>query len=140
MRPSWHLDVKWLSALAAVFLLFAASVSYTLYLLTEHDTATGAFTAIAVGLVEENFDSEEFERIRAEAAASPGTEYTIPGVNITVTGSELAYLTPTEALELVIGRAADTLYFEGADAAQALFQDEATGDPASDPAARGWCS
>ena len=41
MRPSWHLDAKWLSALATVFLLFAASISYTLHRLTDHDTASG---------------------------------------------------------------------------------------------------
>ena len=63
MRPSWHLYAKWLSALAAVFLVFAASISYTLFRLTEHDTATAAFTAIAVSVLEDNVDTEEFQQI-----------------------------------------------------------------------------
>ena len=90
MRPSWHLDAKWLAALAAVALVFAACVSYTLYRLTAHDTATGAFTAIAVSMLEDKVDSGEWERIRAEAAANPETEYYVPGVNVTVSGAEIA--------------------------------------------------
>jgi len=124
MRPSWQLYAKWLSALAAVFLVFAASVSYTLYRLTEHDTATGAFTAIAVSLLEDKVDTEEFQQIMNEAAANPDAEYTLPGVNVSVTGQELADRTPTEALDLVVSRTADTLYYEGADSAQPLFSEE----------------
>ena len=127
MRPSWHLYAKWLSALAAVFLVFAASISYTLYRLTEHDTATAAFTAIAVSMLEDNVDTEEFQQIVNEAAANPDAEYTLPGVNVTVTGQEIADLTPTEALEFVVSRTADTLYYEGADSAQPLFSEEPGG-------------
>jgi hypothetical protein len=124
MKPSWHPHAKWLSALAAVLLVFAASASYTLYRLTEHDTATGAFTAIAVSLLEDRVDTEEFQQVMNEAAANPDAEYTLPGVNVTVTGQELADRTPTEALNLVVSRTADTLYYEGADSAQPLFSEE----------------
>lgn len=115
MRPSWHVDAKWLAALAAVFLVLAASAVYTAYRLTEHDTATGAFTAIAVSLLEERVDAGEWERIRAEAEANPEAEYYVPGVNVTLTGAEIARSTLPQALELVMSRVADKLYYEGSE-------------------------
>jgi hypothetical protein len=43
---------------------------------------------------------------------------------VTVTGAEIAQSTLPEALELVMGRVADTLYYEGSDAATPLFAEE----------------
>jgi len=127
VRHSWWQGAKWAAGILFVLCAAAASISYTLYRLTEHDTATGAFTAIAVSVLEDDVDTEEFQQIMNEAAANPDAEYTLPGVNVTVTGQEIADLTPTEALELVVSRTADTLYYEGADSAQPLFSEEPGG-------------
>ena len=129
MRPRWHGDIKWVAAILAVICLLAASLLYDAFRLTTHDVATGAFTAVVAGFMDDK-DSEDYLRVQEEAQANPEAEVQMPGVDLTVKGSEIADLSQAEATRLVIGRVANILYYEGPQAVEDLFPQEDPKTPA----------
>ncbi len=123
MRRSWKVDAKWLFGLACVAAVIAAGGLYSASKLTEHDPATGIFTGVMATLVKEDDASDGFEELQALAAASPDQEFTIEGATLPVRGHEIAGLSYDEAVNLVVGRIAETLYTEGPEAVELYFQD-----------------
>ena len=133
MRPYWHLDAKWLAALACLAAIVVASGLYSFSKLTERDAATGIFTGIMTSFAKEGDGEEAFTELQAVAAASPDEEFTIEGVTLPVKGGELAGLTYDEAVELVVGRIASTLYTDGPDAVEQYFAGTPEAGPEEGP-------
>jgi hypothetical protein len=121
MGSSWRIDAKWLFGLICLSAIIVAAVLYSASKLTERDAATGLFSGVMTTFAKEGEGSEEFGEIQAQAAASPDEEFTIEGVTLPVKGSEIAGLSYDEAVDLVVGRIAQTLYTDGPDAVEQYF-------------------
>ncbi len=129
MRPYWQLDAKWLAALACLAAIVVASCLYSLSKLTDRDAATGIFTGIMTSFAKEGDGEEAFEELQAVAATSPDEEFTIEGATLPIKGRELVGLSYDEAVELVVGRIAGTLYSEGPGAVEQYFEDTPAAGP-----------
>ncbi len=121
MGSSWRIDAKWLFGLICLSTIIVAGVLYSASKLTERDVATGIFSGVMTTFAKEGEGSEEFGEIQAQAAASPDEEFTIEGITLPVKGSEIAGLSYDEAVDLVVGRIAQTLYTDGPDAVEQYF-------------------
>ena len=130
MRRSWKVDAKWLFGLACVAAVIAAGGLYSASKLTEHDPATGIFTGVMASFAKEDDASDGFEELQALAAASPDQEFTIEGATLPVRGHEIVGLSYDAAVDLVVGRIAETLYTEGPEAVEQYFQDAPGADSA----------
>lgn len=128
MRPSWQVDLKWLTGLACLACIALASIVYSVGKLTEQEPATGIFTGVVATFAKEGGEAEDFAEIQAQAAANPDEDFTIGDITLPVKGSEIADLSYDEAIDLVIGRIADILYTEGPDAVEQYFADPSEPD------------
>ncbi len=137
MGSSWRIDAKWLFGLICLASIIVAGVLYSASKLTERDVATGVFSGVMTTFAKEGEGSEEFGEIQALAAASPDEEFTIEGITLPVKGSEIADLSYDEAVDLVVGRIAQTLYTDGPESVEQFFA--AASGPSSEeaPAAEG---
>ena len=122
MRSSWRIGAKWLFGLICLATIIGAGVLYSASKLTERDAATGIFSGVLTTFAEDGEGFDEFEEIQAQAAASPDEEFTIEGLTLPVKGSEFAGLSYDEAVELVVGRIAQTLYTDGPESVDQFFQ------------------
>ena len=137
MGSSWRIDAKWLFGLICLSAIIVAAVLYSASKLTERDPATGIFTGVMAALAKESAASEEFEALQALAAANPDQEFTIEGITLPVKGSELAGLSYDEAVDLVVGRTAETLYANGPGSVEQFFDDAAVAGSEEEAAAEG---
>lgn len=128
MRPNWQVDLKWLAGLACLVCILLASTAYSFSKLTEEEPATGIFTGIVATFAMEGSEPEDFAEIQAQAAANPDDDFTIGDITLPVKGREVAGLSYDEAVDLVIGRIAETLYAEGPDAVEQYFADSSDPD------------
>ena len=135
MGCSWRIDAKWLFGLICLSAIIVAAVLYSASKLTERDVATGISSGVMTTFAKDGEGSEEFGEIQAQAAASPDEEFTIEGITLPVKGSEIAGLSYDEAVDLVVGRIAQTLYTDGPDAVEPFFNDTSVAD--SEEASRG---
>ncbi len=121
MGSSWRIDAKWLFGLICLSAIIVAAVLYSASKLTERDVATGVFSGVMTTFAKEGEGSEDFGEIQALAAASPDEEFTIEGITLPVKGSEIADLSYDEAVDLVVGRIAQTLYTDGPESVEQFF-------------------
>ena len=135
MGSSRRIDAKWLFGLICLSAIVVAAVLYSASKLTERDVATGISSGVMITFAKDGEGSEEFGEIQAQAAASPDEEFTIEGITLPVKGSEIAGLSYDEAVDLVVGRIAQTLYTDGPDAVEPFFNDTSVAD--SEEASRG---
>lgn len=136
MGSSWRIDAKWLFGLICLSAIIVAGVLYSASKLTERDPATGIFTGIMAALAKESDASEGFEELQALAAANPDQEFTIEGVTLPIKGSDLAGLSYDEAVDLVVGRTAETLYANGPGSVEQFFDDAPRPAPKKQPQPR----
>ncbi|MCH8962226.1 MAG: high-potential iron-sulfur protein [Bacteroidetes bacterium] len=128
MGSSRRIDAKWLFGLICLSAVIVAAVLYSASKLTERDAATGLFSGVMTSLAMEDNGAEGFEELQALAAANPDEEFTIEGATLPVKGSEIAGLSYDEAVDLVVGRIAQTLYTDGPDAVEQFFADTPAAD------------
>jgi hypothetical protein len=128
MGSSRRIDAKWLFGLICLSAIIVAAVLYSASKLTERDVATGIFSGVMTTFAKDGEGSEEFGEIQAQAAASPDEEFTIEGITLPVKGSEIAGLSYDEAVDLVVGRIAQTLYTDGPDSVEQFFNDTSVAD------------
>lgn len=128
MGSSWRIDAKWLFGLICLSAIIVAAVLYSASKLTEGDVATGLFSGVMTSLAKEDDGAEGFEELQALAAANPDEEFTIEGATLPVKGSEIAGLSYDEAVDLVVGRIAQTLYTDGSEAVEQFFADTPAAD------------
>ncbi len=128
MGSSRRIDAKWLFGLICLSAIIVAAVLYSASRLTERDVATGIFSGVMTTFAKDGEGSEEFGEIQAQAAASPDEEFTIEGITLPVKGSEIAGLSYDEAVDLVVGRIAQTLYTDGPDSVEQFFNDTSVAD------------
>jgi hypothetical protein len=130
MKPNWRVDLKWVFGLLCLLSVFVASLLYSVSTLTNEETSTGLFTAAVGGLAASQLDDGEWETIRAAAATQPDETYLIPGIDLKVSGAEIAGLTKDEAVLLVARQIAEISYAEGPEAAEDLLslEDEDGGE------------
>lgn len=121
MKPNWRVDSKWVFGLLCLVSVFVASLLYSVRTLTNEETATGLFTATVGGFAANQIEDSEWEAIQSEAAAQPNETYLIPGIDLEVTGAEIADLSKDEAVLLVARRVAEINYADGSDAAENLL-------------------
>lgn len=121
MGSSWRIDAKWLFGLICLSAIIVAAVLYSASKLTERDVATGVFSGVMTTFAKDGEGSEEFGEVQAQAAASPDEEFTIEGITLPVKGSEIAGLSYDEAVDLVVGRIAQTLYTDGPESVEQFF-------------------
>lgn len=128
MRHSWRPDAKWVVAIVFVLCAAAASITYSLYLLTAHEPASGAASSTINALAEEMVDDELFAELQAAAQSSPEAEVQVNEFILPLMGKEIADLTREEMLEKASTRLADIIYFEGVEAGEAYFRDLPSGE------------
>ncbi|MEE8369420.1 MAG: hypothetical protein V3S00_01475 [Dehalococcoidia bacterium] len=128
MRPNWQVDLKWLAGLACLVCILLASTAYSFSKLTEEEPATGIFTGIVATFAMEGSEPEDFAEIQAQAAANPDDDFTIGDITLPVAGREIASLSYEEAVDLVVGRIAETLYADGPAAVEQYFADSVEND------------
>ncbi len=128
MGSSRRIDAKWLFGLICLSAVIVAAVLYSASKLTERDAATGLFSGVMTSLAKEDNGAEGFEELQALATANPDEEFTIEGATLPVKGSELSGLSCDEAVDLVVGRIAQTLYTDGPDAVEQFFADTPAAD------------
>ncbi len=137
MGSSWRIDAKWLFGLICLSAIIVAAVLYSASKLTERNAATGLFSSVMTSLAKEGEGSEGFEELQALAAANPDEEFTIEGATLPTKGSELIGLSYDEAVELVVGRIAETLYTDGPEAVEPFFADTPAADSEETSAGEG---
>ncbi|KKK88571.1 hypothetical protein LCGC14_2741780, partial [marine sediment metagenome] len=137
MGRSWRIDAKWLFGLICLSAIIVAAVLYSASKLTERDVATGVFSGVMTTFAKDGEGSEEFGEIQALAAASPDGEFTIEGITLPVKGSEIAGLSYDEAVDLVVGRIAQTLYTDGPESVEQYFAATPAAGSEEAPAAEG---
>jgi hypothetical protein len=73
-RPYWHVDLKWVFGLLALFTLAASLLLFNLTALTERDRATTLTATVVAGLFSKDGldDTKGLEEFRQKAAATPG--------------------------------------------------------------------
>jgi len=74
VRPYWHVDLKWVFGLLALFALAASLLLFNLAALTERDRATTLTATVVAGLFSKDGldDTKGLEEFRQKAAATPG--------------------------------------------------------------------
>jgi hypothetical protein len=120
--------LKWLVGLACLACILLAGTAYSLSKLTEEEPATGMFTDIVATFAKEGSEPEDFAEIQAQAAANPDDDFTIGDITLPVAGREIAGLSYDEAVDLVVGRIAETLYADGPAAVEQYFADSVESD------------
>lgn len=128
MRHSWRPDAKWVAAILFVLCAATASITYSLYLLTAHEPASGTASSVINALAEEMVDDELFAELQAAAQSSPDAEVQVNEFVLPLMGKEIADLTREEMLEKASARLANIIYFGGVEAGEAYFRDLPSGE------------
>ncbi len=123
MKPSWRVDGKWLAAIAFALCATVASLTYSLYRVTAPEPATGAAAPVIEAMTRGALNDELFAEMQLAAQAQPEAEVQAQGVTIPLTGEEIAGLSRDQLLKESSARLADILYYQGAAAGEAYFQD-----------------
>lgn len=128
MRHSWRTDAKWVAGILFVLCAAAASITYSLYLLTAQEPASDTASSVINALAEEMVDDELFAELQAAAQSSPDAEVRVNEFVLPLMGKEIADLTREEMLEKASTRLANIIYFGGVEAGEPYFQDLPSGE------------
>ncbi len=125
MRPGWQIDLKWVAGIFACVAIVVSGVLFSLAEITERGRAEPLSTAFVAFLVDGRVTDDEFEAMRAQAAADPSGLVSLSPLDLEVRGSEIAGLDREETTLLFAGELAAVLYEEGPEAAEALVLEPA---------------
>lgn len=122
MKPLWRVDLKWLVGIAFVLCAVVAALAYSLYRLTEYETATGTTAAVIESLAEAGLDEDLHAKLQEAARANPEAEVQAGDVVLPLLGKEILGLSREEVLRKAAASLADKIYYEGVDAAETYFR------------------
>jgi NADH:ubiquinone oxidoreductase subunit 6 (subunit J) len=129
-RPYWHVDLKWIFGILALFAIAGSLLLYNLSALTEREKATTLSATVVASLFSKNGldDPKGLEEFRAKAAASPGDKVTpieqFPWLSISK--QEAMTLGPKELRIAIFKQFTEPIYDKGLKGAAAGM----TADPA----------
>lgn len=114
-RPYWHVDAKWVCALALIVTLAVTLPTAVAHRLTAKEPATEIVAYSLAGLTSPNGidDTEGLEEIKARVAETGSETITFGGVDITFTAEDVNSLSPRELRLKVFKTFADNFYDRG---------------------------
>jgi hypothetical protein len=121
MRPSWHVDLKWLAGLLACVAVAVSCVLFSLRQVTERDTALPISSAILAAGISDRVTDEDYAAVQAQAAANPDGMISLGPVSLVVKGSEITTLKKDEAARLIATDLAAVIYDGGSEKAETFI-------------------
>lgn len=122
---------RWFVATALTIVLATLFGVHAYVELTHPATATDAFSSGIAGVIQDNETLRgQYEQLQDAAGQAPDQSFEIPGLGISMTGSQIQQTSFDEVGELAGDQIAEALYFDGSDAARDLLAaSETSGNP-----------
>jgi len=127
MRPSWHIDLKWMLGLTACILIIASGLLFSLQQLTKRDTAVPLAGALISAGINDRVSDQEFAQVQAAAAANPSATVAVSPLSLSFTGSDIAGLDKKGASAVLGDKVASLLYDNGSETAKGVLAEPPAG-------------
>jgi hypothetical protein len=115
-RPYWHVDAKWLCGLLFTALLTVLLHVAVLWNITYRETAIALFAEVGMTMLYPAPQAAQaFDRMLAHALRQPEAPVQVLGLEVPLSGREVASLSRVEAARLVFRRLGEIYYDEGQD-------------------------
>jgi hypothetical protein len=123
--------LRWTVGTALTVVLAMLFAVHAYVELTNPATATDAFSSGIAGVIQENDTLRgQYEQLQGAAGQAPNQSFEIPGLGLTMTGAQIQQTSFDEVAGLAGDQIAETLYYDGKNAAQDLLAaSETSGNP-----------